>query len=160
MKLTYFFSPKFNYIIPIALFLSSFIVYSYNLEGQPWHGDEIVYLAQAGEYVHLIKNGSFDDPCLISIDNCNYLFHIPAYGLTYSPLRNILIGFPMDVKTEDIGKFYNWSCYWQCYIHDMAPTVHEMTTARTLSPLFGALTVTISFLIGKIFFNRNVGVIS
>ena len=160
MKLTYFFNTKFNYIIPIALFLSSFLVYSYNLEGQPWHGDEIVYLAQAGEYVHLIKNGNFDDSCLISIDNCAYLFHIPAYGLTYSPLRNILIGFPMDVKNDDLGKFYNWSCYWQCYIHDMGPTVNEMTTARTLSPLFGALTVTISFLIGKILFNRNVGIIA
>lgn len=160
MKLAYFFNSKYNYIIPIALFLSSFLVYSYNLEGQPWHGDEIVYLAQAGEYVHLIKNGNFDDSCLRSIDNCNYLFHIPAYGLTYSPLRNVLIGFPMDVRSDDIGKFYNWSCYWQCYIHDMGPTVNEMTTARTLSPLFGALTVTISFLIGKILFNRNVGIIA
>ena len=160
MKFTYFFNAKFHYIIPIALFLSSFLVYSYNLEGQPWHGDEIVYLAQAGEYVHLIKNGIFGDSCLISIDNCNYLFHIPAYGLTYSPLRNILIGFPMDVKSEDVGKFYNWSCYWQCYIRDMGPTVNEMTTARTLSPFFGALTVTISFLIGKILFNRNVGIIA
>ncbi|MBI3622523.1 phospholipid carrier-dependent glycosyltransferase [Candidatus Pacearchaeota archaeon] len=160
MKLICFFSTKSNYIIPIVLFLSSFLIYSYNLEGQPWHGDEIVYLAQAGEYVHLIKNGNFDDSCLRSIDNCNYLFHIPAYGLTYSPLRNILIGFPMDVKSEDIGKFYNWSCYWQCYIHDMGPTVNEMTTARLFSPLFGALTVTISFLIGKILFNRNVGIIA
>ncbi|MGI0070260.1 MAG: ArnT family glycosyltransferase, partial [Nitrosopumilaceae archaeon] len=160
MKFRYFFNTKSNYIILIALFLSSFLIYSYNLEGQPWHGDEIVYLAQAGEYVHLIKNGKFDDSCLRSIDNCNYLFHIPAYGLTYSPLRNILIGFPTDMKSEDIGKFYNWSCYWQCYISNMGPTVNEMTTARLLSPLFGALTVTISFLIGKILFNRNVGIIA
>ncbi|HEV2193559.1 MAG TPA: phospholipid carrier-dependent glycosyltransferase [Nitrosopumilaceae archaeon] len=160
MKLTYFFNAKSNYIIPIVLFLSSFLIYSYNLEGQPWHGDEIVYLAQAGEYVHLIKNGNFDDSCLRSIDNCSYLFHIPAYGLTYSPLRNILIGFPMDVKSGDVGKFYNWSCYWQCYISDMEPTVNEMATARLLSPLFGALTVAISFLIGKILFNRNVGIMA
>ena len=160
MKLSYFLNTKSNYIILIALFSSSFFIYSYNLEGEPWHGDEIVYLAQAGEYVHLIKNGDFDDPCLRSIDNCNYLYHIPAYGLTYSPLRNILIGFPMDVKSGDVGKFYNWSCYWQCYIPDMGPTVNEMATARLLSPIFGALTVTISFLIGKILFNRNVGIMA
>lgn len=158
MRLVHFINAKPNYIIPIALFLGSFLIYSYNLEGQPWHGDEVVYLGQAGEYVHLIKKGHFGDPCLRSIDNCGFLFHIPAYGLTYSPLRNILIGFPMDVKSEDIGKFYNWSCYWQCYIPDMGPTVNEMTTARLLSPLFGSLTVTISFLIGKILFNRNVGI--
>src|SRR5438309_3880920 len=160
MKLVHFINVKSNYMIPIMLFLASFLVYSYNLEGQPWHGDEIVYLGQAGEYVHLIKKGDFADPCLRSIDNCNYLFRIPAYGLTYSPLRNILIGFPMDVKIEDVGKFYNWSCYWQCYIRDMGPTVKEMTTGRLLSPLFGSLTIVISFLIGKILFNRYVGIMA
>src|SRR5438309_6425650 len=160
MKLVHFINVKSNYMIPIMLFLASFLVYSYNLEGQPWHGDEIVYLGQTGEYVHLIKKGDFADPCLRSIDNCNYLFRIPAYGLTYSPLRNILIGFPMDVKIEDVGKFYNWSCYWQCYIRDMGPTVKEMTTGRLLSPLFGSLTIVISFLIGKILFNRYVGIMA
>jgi len=142
------------------LFVSSFLIYSYNLEGQPWHGDEIVYLGQAGEYVHLIKKGDFGDPCLRSIDNCNYLFRIPAYGLTYSPLRNVLIGFPMDVKSEDIWKFYNWSCYWQCYISDAGPSVKEIASGRLLSPLFGSLTIAISFLIGKTLFNRNIGIIA
>src|SRR5690242_7478997 len=160
MKNVHLLKTKSNFIIPIALFLSSFLIYSYNLEGEPWHGDEIVYLAQAGEYVQLIKTGKFDDSCLRSIDDCKYLFHIPAYGLTYSPLRNVLIGFPMDVKTGDVGKFYNWSCYWQCNIPDMGPTVNEMATARLLSPLFAALTVSISFLIGKILFNRNVGIMA
>jgi len=42
----------------------------------------------------------------------------------------------------------------------MGPTVNEMTTARLLSPLFGSLTIAISFLIGKILFNRNVGIIA
>jgi 4-amino-4-deoxy-L-arabinose transferase-like glycosyltransferase len=35
-----------------------------------------------------------------------------------------------------------------------------MNTARLLSPLFGALTVAISFLVGKILFNRNVGIVA
>jgi hypothetical protein len=160
MLLMHFINTKSNYIISIVLFLTSFLIYSYNLEGQPWHGDEIVYLGQAGEYVHLIKKGDFGNPCLSSIDKCDYLFRIPAYGLTYSPLRNILIGFPMDVKNDDIGKFYNWSCYWQCYIRDMGPTVKEITTGRLLSPFFGSLTVSILFLIGKILFNRHVGIIA
>ena len=156
----YFINTKSHYVIPIALFLGSFLIYSYDLEGQPWHGDEIVYLGQAGEYIHLIKKGDFGDPCLRSIDKCNYLFRIPAYGLTYSPLRNILIGFPMAVKSDDVGKFYNWSCYWQCYIRDMGPTVKEITTGRLFSPLFGSLTIAISFLIGYILFNRHVGIIA
>jgi len=157
MKL-HFINTYSNYIIPIVLFLGSFLLYSYNLEGQPWHGDEVVYLSWAGNYIHLIKEGDFANPCLVSLDNCHLLYHIPAYGLTYSPLRNLLIGFPMDVRNEDNGYFDIWACYWQCS-HTNLPTVQEFTAGRLLSPLFGSLTIAISFLIGKFFFNKYVGVI-
>lgn len=159
MKLVHFISANSDYIIPIVLFLSSFFIYSYNLEGQPWHGDEVVYLSWAGNYIHLIKEGDFANPCLVSLDNCRLLYHIPAYGLTYSPVRNLLIGFPMDVRNEDSGYFYIWACYWQCTDHANLPTISEFTAGRLLSPLFGSLTIVISFLIGKFFFNKYVGII-
>jgi len=159
MKLVHFISTNSDYIIPIVLFLGSFLIYSYNLEGQPWHGDEVVYLSWAGNYIHLIKEGDFANPCLVSLDNCHLLYHIPAYGLTYSPVRNLLIGFPMDVKNEDSGYFYIWACYWQCTDHTNLPTISEFTAGRLLSPLFGSLTIVISFLIGKFFFNKYVGII-
>jgi hypothetical protein len=147
-----------NYIIPFVLFMGSFFIYSYNLEGQPWHGDEVTYLGWAGNYVQLIKQGDLANPCLKSLDNCNLLYHLPAFGLTYSHLRNLLIGFPMVVEDKDHGNFYNWSCYWDCYNHNKGPTVQEMTAGRLLSPLFGSLTIVISYAIGKILFNRYVGI--
>ncbi|MGI0073595.1 MAG: ArnT family glycosyltransferase [Nitrosotalea sp.] len=147
-----------NYIIPFVLFMGSFFIYSYNLEGQPWHGDEVTYLGWAGNYVQLIKQGDLSNPCLKSLDNCNLLYHLPAFGLTYSHLRNLLIGFPMVVENKDNGNFYNWSCYWDCYNHSKGPTVQEMTAGRLLSPLFGSLTIVISYAIGKILFNRYVGI--
>ena len=159
MKLVKFIETNYNYIIPFVLFLGSFFIYSYNLEGQPWHGDEVVYLSWAGNYIQLIMKGDFANPCLASLDNCHLLYHIPAYGLTYSPVRNLLIGFPMDVRNEDNGYFNIWACYWQCTGHSNLPTVQEFTAGRLLSPLFGSLTIVISFLIGKFFFNKYVGVI-
>lgn len=159
MKLVHFINTNSNYIIPIMLFLGSFLLYSYNLEGQPWHGDEVVYLSWAGNYIHLIKEGDFANPCLVSLDNCHLLYHIPAFGMTYSPLRNLLIGFPMDLRHEDSGYFNIWACYWQCPDHTSLPTVQEFTAGRLLSPFFGALTIVISFLIGKFFFNKYVGII-
>jgi len=159
MKLVHFISTHSDYIIPFVLFLGSFFIYSYNLEGQPWHGDEVVYLSWAGNYIHLIKEGDFANPCLVSLGNCHLLYHIPAYGLTYSPIRNLLIGFPMDVRNEDSGYFYIWACYWQCTDHTNLPTISEFTAGRLLSPLFGSLTIVISFLIGKFFFNKYVGII-
>ena len=160
MTITVLTSKKSRYIIPLVLFLGSLLIYSYNLEGQPRHGDEINYLGWAGNYIHLINNGDLANPCLISIDNCNSLYHIPAHGATYSPLRMILIGFPLSLEHQDTGNYYDWSCYWfSCYDFHKAPTVEQMTAGRLLSPVFGALTVVVSFLVGKILFNRYVGII-
>jgi Dolichyl-phosphate-mannose-protein mannosyltransferase len=160
MNMMQFVITKAEYVIPFALFLCSFFIYSYSLEGQPWHGDEITYLGWGGNYFDMIKKGNIDNSCLESLDNCNLLFHIPAFGLTYSPTRNVLIGLPMYLTNEDTGDFYNWSCYWDCYKPNNGPTIQEMTAGRLLSPLFGALTIVFSFLIGKLLFNRYLGVIA
>lgn len=149
---------KSDYIIPLILFLCALVIYGYNLEGQPRHGDEINYLGWAGNYIHLINNGDLANSCLISIDNCNSLYHIPAHGATYSPLRMILIGFPLSLEHQDTGNFYDWSCYWfTCYNFHDAPTVEQMAAGRLLSPIFGSLTIVIAFLIGKILYNRYLG---
>ncbi len=159
LSLAYFINTYSKYLIPAILFLGSFLIYSYNLEGQPWHGDEVVYLSWAGNYIDLINKGDFSNPCLLSLDNCSSIYHIPAYGLTYSPVRNLLIGYPLDTRQQVSGDFYHWGCYWQCVQNFDLPTLQEMTAGRLLSPLFGALTIAISFLIGKMFFNKQVGII-
>jgi len=160
MNIVQFISTKSSYTIPLALFFCALFMYSYNLEGQPRHGDEINYLGWAGNYIHLVSQGDLSNPCLISIDNCDLLYHIPAHGATYSPLRMILIGFPLSLKHQDTGDFYDWSCYWfTCYDFHKAPTVDQMAAGRLLSPLFGALTIVVSFTTGKILFNRYVGII-
>ena len=110
--------------------------------------------------MYLINNGDLGNSCLRSIDNCDSLYHIPAHGATYSPLRMVLIGLPMSLEHQDTGDFYDWSCYWfTCYNFDNAPTIGQMAAGRILSPIFGALTVVITFLIGRILFNRNMGIV-
>lgn len=153
-------NKRSDYTIALALFLGSLLIYGYNLEGQPRHGDEINYLGWAGNYINIINNNDLANPCLISIDNCNSLYHIPAHGATYSPLRMILIGFPLSLSHQATGDYYDWSCYWfTCYNFHNAPTVEQMAAGRMLSPIFGALTIVISFMTGKILFNRYVGII-
>ncbi len=160
MSLIQVIGTKSRYTIPLALFLAATLMYSYNLEGQPRHGDEINYLGWAGNYIHLINNGDLANPCLVSIDNCNLLYHIPAHGATYSPLRMILIGLPLSLTHQDNGNYYDWSCYWfSCYDFHHAPTISQMAAGRALSPIFGALSIVVVFLIGKILFNRNVGLV-
>ncbi len=153
-------STKSNYIIALVLFASSLFIYSFNLEGQPRHGDEINYLGWAGNYIHLINIGDFSNSCLISIDHCTSLYHIPAHGATYSPLRMVLIGFPLSLSHQDTGDFYDWSCYWfTCYNFHNAPTVQQMAAGRLFSPIFGSLTIVVAFFVGKILFSRYAGII-
>src|SRR5574340_35404 len=160
MSSVQFIKEKSRYTIPLVLFLAATLMYSYNLEGQPRHGDEINYLGWAGNYIHLINNGNFSNPCLVSIDNCDLLYHIHAHGATYSPLRMVLIGIPLSLEHQEAGDYYDWSCYWfTCYNFHDAPTVQQMAAGRALSPIFGALTAVVVFLIGKILFERNVGII-
>lgn len=148
------------YTVPLVLFVAAILVYSYSLDGQPHHGDEINYLGWAGNYVHLINSGDLANSCLSSIDSCDLLYHIPAHGATYSPLRMVLIGFPLSLAHQDAGNYYDWSCYWfSCYDYHYAPTIQQMAAGRLLSPVFGALTVVVAFLVGKILFGRNAGII-
>ena len=160
MKLAGFHGQRSTYVIAVVIFACAILVYSYNLEGQPWHGDEITYLGWGGNYVHLIAKGDFGNPCLVSLDKCNDLFHIPAFGLTYSPIRNFLVGVPMYLSGQDGGNFYNWSCYWDCYNHHDGPTMSEMTSGRLLSPVLGALTAVLVFLVGRSLFSRGFGIIA
>ncbi len=160
VKLKQSMSEKSTYLILLVLFVGSFFIYSYNLDGQPWHGDEITYLGWGGNYFHLVVTGNWNNSCLKSLDHCNLLFHIPAFGLTYSPIRNIIIGLSMYLTNQDDGNFYNWSCYWDCYNHSEGPTIQEMTAGRLFSPVFGSLSVVLSFLIGKILFNKYVGAVA
>ena len=160
MNLVHFTKKRSSYVIPMVLFVASVLMYSYNLEGQPRHGDEINYLGWAGNYIHLIESGELGNSCLISIDSCSSLYHIPAHGATFSPLRMVLIGVPMSLEHQDAGDYYDWSCYWfTCYNFHNAPTIEQMAAGRTLSPVFGALAAVVTFLIGKILFNRNTGII-
>ena len=156
----HFMRKKSSYTIPVVLFFASISMYSYNLEGQPRHGDEINYLGWAGNYIHLIESDDLGNPCLISIDSCSSLYHIPAHGATFSPLRMVLIGIPMSLEHQETGDYYDWSCYWfTCYNFHNAPTIEQMAAGRALSPVFGALGVVVTFLIGKILLNRNTGII-
>ncbi len=160
MILSHLERPRAIYLIVALLFIGSLAIYSYSLEGQPWHGDEITYLGWGANYVSLISKGDYGNPCLVTLDNCKDLFHVPAFGLTYSPVRNLFIGLPMYILGADNGNFYNWSCYWDCYHKDEGPSISEMTAGRLLSPFFGAGAVVLVFVIGRKMFGTSFGILA
>lgn len=156
---------KSLYLIPILLLIGSYSIYAYNLEGQPWHGDEVIYFGYAGIYFNLIKDGDFENPCIINIGkNCDLIFanHPKVAEANYIIVKNFFIGLSQYLSTgTNEGEFYNWSAYWTSEFEPekAAPSVSEFATVRILSPIFGSFTVLFAYFIGKIIFNRNVGLV-
>jgi len=150
-----------GYLIPILLLICSFVIYSYNLEGQPIYGDEIVYLSWGGPYFELIKEGDFNNPCLKGLADCELLYdpNWKGHNINYNPIRNFFVGFGFYLTTGEIkGDFYNWSCVWfSCWDPEKEPSHEEYSSGRFFSPIFGSLTVVLAFFIGKNLFNRTTG---
>jgi len=162
MQKSLFYQRSFRtYLIPILLLVFSFMMYSYSLEGQPTHLDEIVYLSWGGPYFEIIKEGDFDNPCLKGLADCELLFDPDwaGHNVNYSPIRNFFVGFGYFLTTGDTkGDFYNWSCvFFSCWDPEGEPTNEEFSAGRFFSPIFGSLTIVLAFFIGKILFNRNTG---
>jgi len=162
-KSLFFRSSSSYYLIPILLFIFSFAIYSYNLEGQPLYGDEMTYFAWGGVYFDLIKNGELDHPCIKGLEGCGLLFDPSWSGrnMNYTPLRNFFVGFGQFLTTgANEGHFYSMSCLGlgnPCWDPALAPSIEEITNARFFSPIFGSLAIVLAFLIGKNLFDRTIG---
>jgi len=150
-----------SYLIPILLLFGSFVIYSYNLEGQPIYTDEIVYLSWGGPYFDLIKEGDFNNPCIKGLADCELLYdpNWKGHDINYNPIRNFFVGFGYYLTNGDTkGDFYEWSCVWfSCWDPAFEPTLEQYSAGRFFSPIFGSLTIVLAFFIGKILFNRTTG---
>jgi len=159
-----FFQSSFrSYLIPILLLVFSFVVYSFNLEGQPTYVDEVLYFGWGGVYFDLIKEGDFNNPCLKGFTGCELLFKSDwrAVNINYTPVRNFFVGFGQYLTTgENEGHFYEWSCFGirnPCWNSELAPSREEFSSARFFSAVFGSLAIVVAFSIGKLLFNRTTG---
>lgn len=157
-------NSRVDYLIPLFIFIIAYPLYSINLANQPWQSDEPVYLAWGGTTFDLIKNGNLDNPCLISLQNCDSLHYDSAevnYSaeVTYSTVRNFLVGFGQYLSSGDNqGDFYQWSCFsLKCWENGNLPSTEQFAAGRFFSSLLGSLTVVLVYFIGKIFFNKYIG---
>ncbi len=169
-KSLFFQISKGYYLIPILLFVSSFVIYSYNLEGQPSFGDEFLYLSWGGVFFDSLKEGDLNNPCVKNIEGCELLYFpkgklggafdiAGAFDINYTPIRNFFVGFSQYLTTgENKGDFYEWSCKWTpCWDDEYIPSREELSSGRFFSAIFGSLTIVVAFFVGKTLFNRTTG---
>lgn len=162
-------SNKKSIVILIIIFISSYSFLSFNLEGQGIDVDEWFHHGYAMAVFDLIKEGEFSDSCITLQGNCEKIdlsctgdiYHIGSGGI----IKQILVGAG-DHWFSDSERVYYTSTDLPCrpiqYDLDVrginTPTQPELSAARFFSPIFGSLTVVISFLIGNMLFNRFVGI--
>ena len=153
-----------KYIIPLILIFASFSIYSYNLEGQTWHGDETLYNAAGTVYFDLLKNGDLLNPCWNALGECDSLHRLDwGWPPRDGHVRTLLIGFGRDLVGDPVKNTYEWSCYFSwlspkdCWNKEYTPSPSELVSGRILSPIFGSLSVMLVYFIGKSLFNRFTG---
>ncbi len=162
-------SNKKSIILLIILFTVSYSFLSFNLEGQGIDIDEWFHHGYAMSVFDLIKEGEFSDPCITLQGNCEKIdlsctgdiYHIGSGGI----IKQIFVGVG-DYWFSDAERVYYTSTDLPCrpIQNDLdvrgvnTPTQSELAAARFFSPIFGSLTVVISFLIGNMLFNRFVGI--
>lgn len=150
-----------RYLIPIILFIASYFIFAYNLEGQPWSGDEVYSLASGAVYFNLLKDGDLGNPCWNDVQHCK-LLAVTGYTSSYGPVRNIFVGLGKTIMTgNDKGDFYDWSCVWvpSCFSAKTIPPHDELVAGRFFSPIFGSLSVVIAYGIGRLLFNKLTGLL-
>jgi hypothetical protein len=165
-------SKKKFFLLLIIIFVGSYTVLGFNIEGQGIDIDEMFHHGFAMSYFDLTKEGKILDPCITGKGTCKLIDLTCAGQIQWlasgGMIKGILVGLG-DYFFHDGERIYYASEDVQqpCRpIHNGVeipgvniPTQSELGAARFFSPIFGAMTIVLAFLIGKILFNRFTGII-
>jgi len=146
---------KIFIIIPILLFLSAFSIFSYNLDKMPWNGDEVMYYYPAHvNYFGLILEGDLFNECWKDKKQCEDPDRLSGLKIGKDERDEGWMSLPPLVPILLAGASFNLFGDTD----DPAFSHENLTAARTASPILGALIVVFVFYIGKLLFNRFVGI--
>jgi len=146
---------KIFIIIPILLFLSAFGIFSYNLDQMPWIGDEVVYFYPAFvNYFELILQGDLFNECWKDKIFCEDPDRLSGLNIGKLTSQEAWQSLPPLVPILLAGTSFNLFGDND----DPAFSYENLTAARSVSPILGALIVVFVFYIGKLLFNRFVGI--
>ena len=146
---------KIFVIVPILLFFSAFGIFSYNLDQMPWIGDEVVYFYPAFvNYFELILQGDLFNECWKDKIFCEDPDRLSGLNIGKLTSQEAWQSLPPLVPILLAGTSFNLFGDND----DPAFSYENLTAARSVSPILGALIVVFVFYIGKLLFNRFVGI--
>jgi len=156
------FFHKQDIIICISLFCLFLSITSVNLGYQGPQSDENGYNAVGILFIRLLTQGDILNPCWNGQDVCEYLCYNECWGNANlddywaskagGSLKELMVGMGYFLSGEKGDDYRHWS-YREFY-----PSVSELAAGRFFSTILGSLTIVLSFIIGKILFNKFVGI--
>ena len=149
------FRTKIFIVVPILLFFSAFGIFSYNLDQMPEVGDEVVYFYPAFvNYFELILQGDLFNECWKNKIFCEDPDRLSGLRIGKLVSQEAWQSLPPLVPILLAGTSFNLFGDND----DPAFSYENLTAARSVSPILGALIVVFVFYIGKLLFNRFVGI--
>ena len=146
---------KIFIVVPILLFFSAFGIFSYNLDQMPWIGDEVVYFYPAFvNYFGLILQGDLFNECWKDKRFCEDPDRLSGLKIGKDQRDEGWMSLPPLVPILLVGTSFNLFGDND----DPAFSYENLTAARLVSPVLGALMVVFVFYIGKLLFNRFIGI--
>jgi len=146
---------KIFIIVPILLFFSAYGIFSYNLDQMPLGGDEQVYYYPAFvNYFGLILQGDLFNECWKDKKQCEDPDRLSGLKIGKDQADEGWMSLPPLVPILLAGASFN------LFGDNDDPTFsyENLAAARSVSPILGALIVVFVFYIGKLLFNRFVGI--
>ena len=149
------FRTKIFIVVPILLFFSAYGIFSYNLDQMPLGGDEEVYYYPAFvNYFGLILQGDLFNECWKNKIFCEDPDRLSGLRIGKLVSQEAWQSLPPLVPILLAGTSFNLFGDND----DPAFSYENLTAARSVSPILGALIVVFVFYIGKLLFNRFVGI--
>lgn len=159
---------KFEYFIVAILFVGSYLIFSFNIQNQGIYIDEMFHHTFAMIYFDSFVKGDFVNPCITGRGECTVLNLECAGSIQWLASGGLIKGLFVGLGDRlflDHNHIYYAGLDLCRPIHKNLgipgvniPTQTELAAARFFSPIFGSLTVVTTYITGRFFHSRNLGI--
>ena len=157
------------YLISLIIFISAYSILGFNLDGQGVYIDEVFHHTFGVIWYDSVMKGDLLNPCITGIGECD-MFNAKCEGVDLSIatggiIKGVFTGMGDGFLSETERTYYGNLEPCRPIHNNIAvageniPTPHELGAARFFFPIFGSLTIVVSFLIGRNLFSNSVGIV-
>jgi hypothetical protein len=159
---------KVEIFIVIILLVGSYLILSFNIQNQGIYIDEVFHHTFGMVYFDSFVKGDLLNPCITGRGECTMLNLECAGEIQWlasgGPVKGFFVGLGDSFFSHEERIYYAGLDLCRPIHKGLGiagvniPTQSELAAARFFSPIFGSLTVVITYMTGKFLFSRVLGI--